>query len=209
MARYTDARCRQCRREGVRLFLKGDRCYTPKCAVERRTYPPGQHGQGRRRKMSDYGLQLREKQKLRKIYGVLERQFRGYFERAERRPGVTGESLLQLLELRLDNVVYRLGFAGSRSQARQLVSHAHFRVNGRMVNVASYATKPGDVIEVRGSSRQLEPIQVSLSAVGSRRMPEWLELELENLRGRILSLPRREDIDVEAQEQLVVEYYSR
>jgi len=209
MARYTDARCRQCRREGVRLFLKGDRCYTPKCAVERRAYPPGQHGQGRRRKMSDYGLQLREKQKLRKIYGVLERQFRGYFERAERRPGVTGESLLQLLELRLDNVVYRLGFAGSRSQARQLVSHAHFRVNGRMVNVASYATKPGDVIEVRGSSRQLEPIQVSLSAVGSRRMPEWLELELENLRGRILSLPRREDIDVEAQEQLVVEYYSR
>jgi small subunit ribosomal protein S4 len=208
MARYSDARCRQCRREGMRLFLKGDRCYTPKCAVERRTYPPGQHGQGRR-KMSAYGLQLREKQKLRKIYGVLERQFRRYFEEAERRPGVTGENLLQLLERRLDNVVYRLGFAGSRSQARQLVAHEHFHVNGRTVNVPSFVVKPGDAIEVRAGSKQLEPIQVSLSAVGSRRMPEWLELDVENLRGRIVSLPRREDIDVEAQEQLVVEYYSR
>jgi small subunit ribosomal protein S4 len=208
MARYTDARCRQCRREGVRLFLKGDRCYTPKCAVERRTYPPGQHGQGRR-KMSDYGLQLREKQKLRKIYGVLERQFRRYFAQAERRAGVTGETLLQLLERRLDNVVYRLGFAGSRSQARQLVAHGHFLVNGKPVNIPSYQVKPDDLIEVTQGSRQLEPIQVSLSAVGSRRMPEWLELDVENLRGRIVSLPRREDIDVEAQEQLVVEYYSR
>jgi small subunit ribosomal protein S4 len=192
----------------MRLYLKGDRCYTPKCAVERRTYPPGEHGQGRR-KMSDYGLQLREKQKLRKIYGVVERQFRGYFQDAERLPGVTGENLLQLLERRLDNVVYRLGFAGSRSQARQLVSHGHFRVNGRTVNVPSYRVKPGDAIEVRDGSRQVEPIQVSLSAVSSRRMPEWLELDVENLRGRIVSLPRREDIDVEAQEQLVVEYYSR
>jgi small subunit ribosomal protein S4 len=208
MARDTDARCRQCRREGVRLFLKGDRCYTPKCAVERRTYPPGQHGQGRR-KMSDYGLQLREKQKLRKIYGVLERQFRRYFAQAERRAGVTGETLLQLLERRLDNVVYRLGFAGSRSQARQLVAHGHFLVNGKPVNIPSYQVKPDDLIEVTQGSRQLEPIQVSLSAVGSRRMPEWLELDVENLRGRIVSLPRREDIDVEAQEQLVVEYYSR
>jgi len=208
MARYTDARCRQCRREGVRLFLKGDRCYTPKCAVERRTYPPGQHGQGRR-KMSDYGLQLREKQKLRKIYGVLERQFRRYFEQAERGAGVTGENLLQLLERRLDSAVYRLGFAGSRSQARQLVGHGHFLVNGKAVNIPSVRVKPGDVIEVAQGSRQLEPIQVSLSAVGSRRMPEWLELDIENLRGRIVSVPRREDIDVEAQEQLVVEYYSR
>ena len=208
MARYTDARCRQCRREGRPLYLKGDRCYTPKCAVERRAYPPGQHGQGRR-KMSAYGLQLREKQKLRKIYGVVERQFRGYFENAERLPGVTGENLLQLLERRLDNAVYRFGFAGSRSQARQLVGHGHFRVNGRMVNVPSYRVKPGDVIEVRESSKQIEPIQVSLSAVGSRRMPEWLELDVANLRGKVVSLPRREDIDVEAQEQLVVEYYSR
>ena len=208
MARYNDARCRQCRREGMRLFLKGDRCYTPKCAVERRAYPPGQHGQGRR-KMSDYGLQLREKQKLRRVYGVLERQFRRYFELAERRPGVTGENLLQLLERRLDNVVYRLGFAGSRSQARQLVAHKHLRVNGRPVNVPSHMVKPGDAIEVRDASKQIEPIQVSLSAVGSRRMPEWLELDIDNLRGRVVSLPRREDIDVEAQEQLVVEYYSR
>lgn len=190
------------------MFLKGDRCYTPKCAVERRTYPPGQHGQGRR-KMSDYGLQLREKQKLRKIYGVLERQFRRYFEQAERLAGVTGENLLQLLERRLDNAVYRLGFAGSRSQARQLVTHGHFLVNGKAVNIPSVRVKPGDVIEVAQGSRQVEPIQVSLSAVGSRRMPEWLELDIENLRGRIVSAPRREDIDVEAQEQLVVEYYSR
>ncbi|UCH35425.1 MAG: 30S ribosomal protein S4 [Armatimonadota bacterium] len=208
MARYRDARCRQCRREGVRLYLKGDRCYTPKCAVERRTYPPGQHGQGRR-KMSDYGLQLREKQKLRKIYGVLERQFRRYFQEAERRPGVTGENLLQLLERRLDNAVYRLGFAGSRSQARQLVAHEHFAVNGRTVNVPSYVVRPSDVIEVREGSKQAEPIRVSLSAVGTRRLPEWLELDAENMRGTIVSFPRREDIDVEAQEQLVVEYYSR
>ena len=208
MARYTDARCRQCRREGVRLFLKGDRCYTPKCGIERRAYPPGQHGQGRR-KMSAYGLQLREKQKLRKVYGVVERQFRGYFQAAERLPGVTGENLLQLLERRLDNVVYRLGFASSRSQARQLVNHGHFRVNGRAANVPSHRMKPGDAIEVRDGSKQVEPIQVSLSAVGSRRMPEWLELDQANLRGRIISVPRREDIEVEAQEQLVVEYYSR
>jgi small subunit ribosomal protein S4 len=208
MARYTEARCRQCRREGGRLFLKGDRCYTPKCAVERRTYPPGQHGQGRR-KMSDYGLQLREKQKLRKIYGVLERQFRGYFQKAAGRPGITGENLLQLLERRLDNVVYRLGFASSRSQARQLVAHGHFTVNARRVNVPSYLVRPGDVVEVVGASRQIEPIQVSLSAVGGRRMLEWIQLDVENLRGQVLALPRRQDIDVEAQEQLVVEYYSR
>jgi len=208
MARYTEASCRQCRREGVRLFLKGDRCYTPKCAVERRTYPPGQHGQGRR-KMSDYGLQLREKQKLRKIYGVLERQFRGYFKEAGRRPGVTGENLLQLLERRLDNAIYRLGFASSRSQARQLAAHGHFTVNGRRINVPSYLVRPGDVIDVVAASRQIEPIQVSLSAVGGRRMPEWLQLDADNLRGRVLALPRRQDIDVEAQEQLVVEYYSR
>jgi small subunit ribosomal protein S4 len=208
MARYTDARCRQCRREGVRLYLKGDRCYTPKCSVERRAYPPGQHGQGRR-KMSAYGLQLREKQKLRRIYGVLERQFRRYFQEAERRPGVTGENLLSLLERRLDNAVYRLSFAGSRSQARQLVAHEHFLVNGRLVNIPSYSVRPGDMIEVCAASKQTEPIQVSLSAAGSRRLPAWLELDAANLRGRVLSPPRREDIDVEAQEQLVVEYYSR
>ncbi|HUT75347.1 MAG TPA: 30S ribosomal protein S4 [Armatimonadota bacterium] len=208
MARYKDARCRQCRREGTRLFLKGDRCYTPKCAVERRTYPPGQHGQ-RRRKVSDYGLQLREKQKLRTIYGVLERQFRRYFEQAERRPGVTGENLLQLLERRLDNVVYRLSFAGSRSQARQLVAHGHFLVNGRQLNVPSYIVRAGDLIEVGAGSKQAEPIQVNLSAAGSRRLPEWLELEPAQMRGRVMSLPRREQMEVEAQEQLVVEYYSR
>jgi small subunit ribosomal protein S4 len=208
MARYKDARCRQCRREGTRLFLKGDRCYTPKCGVERRTYPPGQHGQ-RRRKVSDYGLQLREKQKLRTIYGVLERQFRRYFEQAERRPGVTGENLLQLLERRLDNVVYRLSFAGSRSQARQLVAHGHFLVNGRQLNVPSYIVRAGDLIEVGAGSKQAEPIQVNLSAAGSRRLPEWLELEPAQMRGRVMSLPRREQMEVEAQEQLVVEYYSR
>jgi small subunit ribosomal protein S4 len=208
MARYTDARCRQCRREGVRLYLKGDRCYTPKCSVERRAYPPGQHGQGRR-KMSAYGLQLREKQKLRRIYGVLERQFRRYFGEAERRPGVTGENLLSLLERRLDNAVYRLSFASSRSQARQLVGHGHFLVNGRPVNIPSYSVRPGDAIEVCAASKQAEPIQVSLSAAGSRRLPAWLELDAANLRGQVLSQPRREDIDVEAQEQLVVEYYSR
>ena len=208
MARYTGARCRLCRREGMRLYLKGDRCYTPKCGVERRTYPPGQHGQ-RRRKVSDYGLQLREKQKLRTIYGVLERQFRRYFEQAERRPGVTGENLLQLLERRLDNVVYRLSFAGSRSQARQLVAHGHFLVNGRQLNVPSYIVRAGDVIEVGAGSKQAEPIQVNLSAAGSRRLPEWLELEPAQMRGRVMSLPRREQMEVEAQEQLVVEYYSR
>jgi small subunit ribosomal protein S4 len=208
MARYTAARCRQCRRDGVRLFLKGDRCYTPKCGVERRTYPPGQHGQGRR-KVSDYGLQLREKQKLRRIYGVLERQFRRYFAEAERRPGVTGENLLALLERRVDNVVYRLSFASSRSQARQLVAHGHFLINGRASNVASHLVKPGDVVEVAVASKQVEPIQVSLSGASGRRLPAWLELDVEALRGRVRSLPRREDVDVEAQEQLVVEYYSR
>ncbi len=208
MARYTDARCRQCRRDSVRLFLKGDRCYTPKCAVERRPYAPGQHGQGRR-KVSDYGLQLREKQKLRRVYGVLERQFRRYFAEAERRPGVTGENLLALLERRLDNVVYRLSFASSRSQARQLVAHGHFLINGRAINVASCLVKPGDAIEVAAASKQVEPIQVSLSGAAGRRLPAWLELDAESLRGRVRSLPRREDIDVEAQEQLVVEYYSR
>ncbi len=208
MARNLDPRCRQCRREGMRLYLKGERCYSPKCAIERRAYPPGQQTQVRR-KVSPYGLQLREKQKIRRAYGILERQFRRYFRLAERRKGVTGELLLQILERRLDNTVYRMGFASSRQQARQLVNHRHFTVNGRVVAIASYEVQPGDVIEVRPTSRQAPAIQAAVAAAPGRRLPAWLEVDLEAMRGRVVALPTREDVDLDVQEQLVVEFYSR
>lgn len=208
MARYTGPVCRLCRREGEKLFLKADRCYTDKCAIERRKYPPGQHWQNRP-KPSDYGLQLREKQKLKRIYGVFERQFRRYFDIASKKKGVTGEALLQLLELRLDNTVYRLGFASGIKSARQLVSHGHVLVNGRKVNIPSYNLRPGDVIEIKEQSRNIESIRESLEKAEHRGIPQWLELDRENMRGKILRVPSREEIPVSAREQLVVELYSK
>ncbi len=208
MARYTEALCRVCRRAGEKLFLKGDRCYTEKCGVERRKYPAGQHGQ-RRGKLSDYGIQLREKQNVKAMYGVLERQFRRYFEEAERRKGATGEVLLQLLERRLDNAVFRLGFALNRGQARQLITHGHFMVNGRLVNMPSYSLRPGDAVEVKESSRTLPSIVDSIEKAVHRGIPVWLELDREQMRGKLLHLPSREEIPMPVQEQLVVELYSR
>ena len=208
MARYTDAVCRLCRREGLKLFLKGERCYTDKCAIERRNYPPGQHGQARP-KFSEYSIQLREKQKLRRIYGVLEGQFRRYFQMADRAKGVTGETLLQLLERRLDNMVYRMGFATSRSEGRQLVRHGHFTVNGRKVNVPSYLAKPGDVIGVRERSRQIARIQEALELAQRRGVPDWLEVTPEQFAGRVKTLPARSDLTMPINEKLVVELYSK
>jgi len=208
MARYTDPVCRLCRREGTKLFLKGSRCYTKKCAFERRPTPPGQHGV-RRRKMGDYGIQLREKQKVRRVYRVLEKQFQNYFEAAESRPGVTGENLLRLLELRLDNVVFRMGFAQSRDQARQLVTHGHFAVNGRPTNIASFQTKPGDRVEVRESHRGREPFKLAKETLRSHQTPEWLTVDPVTLAGSVASAPRRDQMPMELNEQLVVEYYSR
>uniref|UniRef100_A0A7V6DQA8 Small ribosomal subunit protein uS4 n=1 Tax=Desulfobacca acetoxidans TaxID=60893 RepID=A0A7V6DQA8_9BACT len=208
MARYTDARCRQCRRERMALYLKGDRCYTDKCAIQRRNYPPGQHGQGRG-KISDYGLQLREKQKVKRMYGVLEKQFRGYFERAERMRGVTGTNLLVLLERRLDNVVYRLGFANSRSQARQLVRHNHVLVDGMRVNLPSYLVKVGQTVQVTEKSRTSPLVRDALEAAARRGCPPWLELEKEAAKGRVSMYPTREDITMPIQEHLIVELYSK
>ena len=208
MARYTEAVCRICRREGAKLFLKGSRCYTKKCAFERRPSPPGQHGV-RRRKVGEYGLQLREKQKVRKTYGVLERQFRNYYRVAESHTGVTGEALLQSLETRLDNVVFRLGFASSRAQARQLVNHGHFAVNGVPSNIASYALKPGARVEVRESRRGREAFKVIKETLRSHTAPEWLSLDAAKLSGTVASLPRRDQMPLDLSEQLVVEYYSR
>jgi small subunit ribosomal protein S4 len=208
MARYTDPVCRLCRREGAKLFLKGARCYSKKCAFERRPSPPGQHGI-RRRKVGDYGLQLREKQKVRRIYRILERQFKNYFAEAESRPGVTGENLLRLLEMRLDNVVFRLGFAASRDHARQLVSHGHFAVNGRATNVPSYQLVPGDRLEVRESHRSREPFKAAAETLRSASVPEWLTIDAATLSGSILAAPRRDQMPLELNEQLVVEYYSR
>lgn len=208
MARYTGPQCRLCRRETEKLFLKGDRCFTEKCAVERRQYPPGQHGQ-RRGKLSDYGVQLREKQKVRNSYGILEKQFRKYFFKAERKKGVTGEVLLQLLETRMDNVVYRMGFAPNRNSARQLVKHGHFHVNGREVNIPSFNVQAGDVIEVKESSRVLGAITDSISRVEQRGVPSWVEMNFQNFTGKVLQIPMREDIQITAQEQLIVELYSK
>jgi len=208
MARHTDPVCRLCRREGAKLFLKGARCYSKKCAFERRPSPPGQHAI-RRRKVGDYGLQLREKQKVRRIYRVLERQFKNYFETAESRPGVTGENLLRLLELRLDNVVFRLGFAASRDHARQLVTHGHFAVNGRPTNIPSHQLNPGDRVEVRESRRERDPFKTARETLRSVSVPEWLSIDAATLSGSILAAPRRDQMPLELNEQLVVEYYSR
>ena len=208
MARYTGSVCRLCRREGAKLFLKGTRCYTKKCAFERRPTPPGQHGV-RRRKMGDFGIQLREKQKVRRVYGVLERQFRNYFIEAENSEGITGENLLRSLETRLDNVVFRLGFASSRAQARQLVAHGHFAVNGVPTNIPSYVVRPGDKVEVRESHRSREAFKVIRETLKSHTAPEWLSLDAANLSGTIVSLPRRDQMPLDLSEQLVVEYYSR
>ncbi|HZT09298.1 MAG TPA: 30S ribosomal protein S4 [Chloroflexota bacterium] len=208
MARYTGPVCRICRRFGLKLFLKGQRCFGPKCAVERRKYPPGEHGQGRR-KVSEFGLQLAEKQKLRSMYGVLERQFRTHFEEAERRPGMTGANLLSILERRLDNVVYRLGFAPSRKQARQLVRHGHFDLNGRKTDIPSALLREGDVVQVRQSSRENEYFLAAKGEMTESTVPRWLSLDPEALSGRVMRAPERDDIDTPVNEQLVVEYYSR
>jgi small subunit ribosomal protein S4 len=211
MARNTDPVCRLCRREGEKLFLKGERCYSAKCAVERRAYPPGLHGRQAQfqKKVSDYGLQLRAKQKARRVYGVHERQFRRYFAEAERRRGLTGTNLLALLESRLDNVVYRLGFAASRPQARQVVRHGHIEVNGKRVNVPSYLAELGDVIGIRFASRQSPMFKEVAQDLEHRAVPEWLSRDDELMTGRVLSLPTRGDLDVTLSEQLIVEYYSR
>ncbi|MBX5467850.1 MAG: 30S ribosomal protein S4 [Firmicutes bacterium] len=207
MARYTGPVCKLCRREGVKLFLKGEKCYTDKCPVTRRPYPPGQHGQGRR-KLSEYGIQLREKQKARRTYGVLEGQFRRYLEWASKRPGVTGEMLLRYLERRLDNVVYRLGLASSRAEARQLVRHGHFEVNGRRVDIPSYLVKVGDEIRVRESSRAKARFK-EMANTPARNVPGWLEAHPETLSGRVVRWPNRDEIDAPVQEQLIIEFYSR
>ena len=208
MARYTEAVCRMCRREGQKLFLKGDRCYTQKCAMECRAYAPGMHGQNRS-KTSEYGQQLREKQKAKRYYGLLENQFRNYFELAERRPGQTGENLLAILESRLDNVVYRLGFAMSRAEARQLVSHGHFTVNGRKVNIPSYLVKPGMVISLKDSSKSLEKIKANVEANAFRQPPKWLEYDANNMIAKFTAIPAREDIDLPIEEHLIVDLYSK
>ncbi len=209
MARYIGPVCRLCRREAMKLYLKGERCYTEKCAIEKRNFPPGQHGKSRKSKMLGYGIQLREKQKVKRIYGVLEEQFRSYFEQAERTRGITGETLLQLLERRLDNVAYRVGFATSRAAARQLVRHGHFTVNGRKVDIPSFSVKPGDVVAVRQSSRQSAAILHALEEVKGRGVPEWLLFDGEGMSGKVGSIPNRQQINLPVQEQLIVELYSK
>jgi small subunit ribosomal protein S4 len=208
VARYTGALCRLCRRESEKLFLKGDRCYTDKCAAERRKYPPGQHGQ-RRKKQSDYSIQLREKQKAKETYNVLEKQFKKYFYMAEKKKGVTGSNLLQILERRLDNVVYRCGFASNRRQARQLVLHGHFKVNDRKVNIPSYLIRVGDSIGIRESSMKLDLVQENIAKIEHRGLPSWMEVDTKNLNGKILHLPEREEISLPIQEQLIIELYSK
>ena len=209
MARYIGPVCRLCRREGMKLFLKGERCYTEKCAIEKRNFAPGQHGKTRKAKLAGYGLQLREKQKVKRIYGVLEDQFRGYFEEAERTRGITGVTLLQLLERRLDNVIYRLGLSTSRSQARQLVRHGHFLINGKKVDIPSYSLKAGDVITVLGRSQKNATIEHAMQEVKGRGIPEWLSFDGASISGRVVSMPTREQINLPVQEQLIVELYSK
>ena len=208
MARYNDAVCRLCRREGQKLFLKGDRCYTEKCALERRVYAPGMHGQGRS-KTSEYGQQLREKQKAKRYYGLLESQFHKYYEMAVQSKGQTGENLLALCESRLDNVVYRLGFAMSRPEARQLVTHAHFTVNGRKVNIPSFLVKPGMVIAIAQGSRDLEKLKQNVEANAFRQPPQWLEYDRDNLVAKVVGIPQKSDIDLPIEEHLIVELYSK
>jgi len=208
LARNTKSVCRLCRRENMKLFLKGERCYTEKCAIDRRNYAPGQHGQSRK-KFSDYGAQLREKQKVKRLYGLLENQFRNTFKEADRQKGITGEILLALLERRLDNAVYRLGFANSRNEARQLVRHNHFLVNRSKVNIPSYLVRPGDVIEVRERSKKIVRIQEALEGVARRGTPQWLELDKDQMKASVKSLPTREEITIPIQEKLIVELYSK
>lgn len=208
MGRYIESVCRLCRRENLKLYLKGDRCYSDKCGVERRSYPPGQHGQGRA-KFSNYGVQLREKQKVKRMYGLAEGQFRNFFAKAERQKGITGTNLLILLERRLDNMVYRMGFANSRNEARQLVRHSHFTVNGRKTNIPSYLVKVGDVIALREKSRKSAKIIESLEAVARRGVPSWLELQKEQFQGRVAAFPTRQDLTMPIKEQLIVELYSK
>ncbi len=209
MARYIGPVCRLCRREGMKLFLKGERCYTEKCAIEKRNFAPGQHGKTRKAKLAGYGLQLREKQKVKRIYGVLEDQFRGYFEEADRSKGITGVTLLQLLERRLDNVIYRLGLSTSRSQARQLVRHGHFLINGKKVDIPSYSLKQGDVVTILGRSQKNVTIEHAIQEVKGRGIPEWLSFDGGALSGRVVSIPTREQINLPVQEQLIVELYSK
>lgn len=209
MARYAGPVCRLCRREGMKLFLKGERCHAEKCAVERRNVPPGHHGKGRKAKLQGYGLQLREKQRVKRMYGVLERQFRRYFHEADRRRGITGETLLQLLESRLDNVVYRLGFAASRPQARQLVRHGHFLVNGRRADIPSYSLRAGDRVSVKAKSANNPAIAYAREEVKGRGIPEWLELGVDGQEGRFAAVPSREQMNLPVQEQLIVELYSK
>jgi len=208
LARYTGPVCRLCRREGLKLYLKGDRCYTDKCAIDRRSYAPGQHGQNRK-KTSEYGLQLREKQKARRIYGVLEKQFKSYFEKAERQSGITGENLLVLLERRLDNVIYRLGFASSRQEARQMVRHNIFTLNGHKANIPSMLVRVGDVIQVKEKYLSTERFQIIKDRLATKTVPAWLDLDREQMTGKVVALPTREQIDVPIQEHLIVELYSR
>ena len=208
MARYTDAQCRVCRREGCKLFLKGERCYSDKCSISRRNYAPGDHGQ-KKAKLSEYGTQLREKQKTKSYYGVGEKQFRGYFEMASNKKGITGDNLLQILESRLDNVVYRLGFGASRAQARQLVNHGQFAVNGQRVDIPSYLVKAGDVITVRENKKENGAIKANIEANSARPVPAWLELNNETLSGKVVRLASREDVDIPVEEHLIVELYSK
>jgi len=209
LSRYTGSVCRLCRRENMKLFLKGDRCYSDKCAIDRRAYPPGEHGQRRGRKPSDYGIQLREKQKIKRMYGLSENQFRLFFKRADKQKGITGTTLLVMLERRLDNVVYRLGFANSRNQGRHFVRHGHFLVNGRKVDVPSYQIQVGDVVEVREKSRKVQAITDALDAVVRRSVPQWLDLEKENFKGLVKTFPVRDELTMPMQEQLVIELYSK
>ncbi|MGI6452887.1 MAG: 30S ribosomal protein S4 [Syntrophomonadaceae bacterium] len=209
MGRYTDSVCRYCRGEGEKLFLKGDRCYSEKCAVERKPFGPGAHGQGRRQKPTEYGLQLREKQKTKRTYGLMEKQFRNYFKRAERQKGITGENLLILLERRLDNVVYRLGFASSRKEARQLVNHGHFTINGKKATIPSMMVRVGDIIQVKEKSRESAKFKEIKEQAAYKTPPEWLSVDVENLAGTVLAYPVRNQIDTPVSEQLIVELYSR
>jgi small subunit ribosomal protein S4 len=209
LARYRDSSCKLCRRENLKLYLKGDRCYGDKCAFERRAYAPGQHGQRRGGKVSDYRVQLREKQKVKRIYGLLENQFRGYYYRADKQKGVTGTNLLTLLESRLDNIVYRMGFAASRQQARQLVKHNHFTVNDKKVNIPSYLVRPGDEIGVKDKSQKVPQVIEAMETVVRRGIPDWIEVDKDKFRGTLKALPNREDLTMPIQEQLIIELYSK
>jgi small subunit ribosomal protein S4 len=209
MARYIGAVCRLCRREDMKLFLKGERCYTDKCGYERRSYPPGQHGQNRRKKRSNYGEQLREKQKVKRIYGIAEKQFRGYYFKATRMKGVAGDNLVQLLERRLDNVVYRMGFASDHAEARQLVRHGHFRINGKKVDIPSYLVRSNDIIVVAEASQKITRISEALAAVDRRGVPQWIDLDKDAFKGTVRQMPAREDVTLPIREQLIIELYSK